>query len=542
MITQTKYRRAVVCALLAFGVVGISARASAQTTALIIRSEAGDPIGQGQFAIYTQVNAAFSVTRNAANGITVAVRGPNSSPWWDLSFSAPGNAPLALGYYPTATRYGFAQFVGLEVTTIGRTCNQLTGRYVVRELLYATNGSVLRLAIDAEQHCNDVDPALFIAIRYDSRFLSEMFPGDPPQYSLRVPAPAHGFITGAGIACGGAQSACSMAFDRPTTPTLTAVADDGYLFTGWIGDCSGGSVTTIHVNSVKDCGATFDPIVPRAPRTLITMNSSPGDYIGESRKEVYSLQNSQWIATAFGDNGVRLDGRAVGSGAFGESNWTFEFRAPLGQVLRAGSYLGASRAVVRTTSPGMDIFGNARGCNIIVGQFTVHEIQFDPNTGAVVAFAADYEQHCEQATAPALTGTVNYRATFEMEHCPTADPFASLGGGTCYNGGWLPPGMPVPTTPSSPSPPPPSPPPSPPPPSPSPGTCTTADPFASLGGGTCYNGGWLPPGMPTPGGGTNPTPPSPPPPPPAGCTTPDPFTSLGGGTCRNGGWLPPGMQ
>ena len=26
-------------------------------------------------------------------------------------------------------------------------------------------------------------------------------------------------------------------------------------------------------------------------------------------------------------------------------------------------------------------------------------------------------------------------------------------------------------------------------------TCSTPDPFSSLGGGTCYNGGWLPPGM-----------------------------------------------
>ena len=26
------------------------------------------------------------------------------------------------------------------------------------------------------------------------------------------------------------------------------------------------------------------------------------------------------------------------------------------------------------------------------------------------------------------------------------------------------------------------------------GVCTTADPFVSLGGGTCWNGGWLPPG------------------------------------------------
>ena len=77
------------------------------------------------------------------------------------------------------------------------------------------------------------------------------------------------------------------------------------------------------------------------------------------------------------------------------------------------------------------------------------------------------------------------------------------------------------------------------------GSCGTPDPFASLGGGTCSNGGWLPPGMIAPS--ILPTPPTPPPPPPAapstpvGCTTPDPFVSLGGGTCSRGGWLPPGM-
>ena len=34
-----------------------------------------------------------------------------------------------------------------------------------------------------------------------------------------------------------------------------------------------------------------------------------------------------------------------------------------------------------------------------------------------------------------------------------------------------------------------------------PSTCVTPDPFAALGGGTCYRGGWFPPGMAIPGGG-----------------------------------------
>lgn len=49
-----------------------------------------------------------------------------------------------------------------------------------------------------------------------------------------------------------------------------------------------------------------------------------------------------------------------------------------------------------------------------------------------------------------------------------------------------------------------------------------------------------PGGLIGPGGQPAPTT-GPPPPPSAGCVTPDPFVILGGGTCRNGEWLPPGM-
>ena len=109
--------------------------------------------------------------------------------------------------------------------------------------------------------------------------------------------------------------------------------------------------------------------------------------------------------------------------------------------------------------------------------------------------------------------------------CTTPDPFVSLGGGRCVNGGWLPPG--------SGGAPPPAPPPPPPPP-PQAAGCATPDPFVSIGGGTCVNGGWRPFGA---GGALSPPPP-PPPPPPTGCTTPDPFGSIGGGSCVNGGWTP----
>jgi hypothetical protein len=153
---------------------------------------------------------------------------------------------------------------------------------------------------------------------------------------------------------------------------------------------------------------------------------------------------------------------------------------------------------------------------------------------------------------PWTTGSITGGSDARLGGCSSRDPFASIGGGVCYGGGWQPralpaPGMrdcngldpfvvagggvcadgtwvpiqPVPNVDSSE----PSTPPAPP---TAPVGCAQPDPFASLGGGQCVNGGWVPPGM------------TPPPAPPTSndCTIPDPFVSLGGGVCVNGGWVP----
>ena len=61
-----------------------------------------------------------------------------------------------------------------------------------------------------------------------------------------------------------------------------------------------------------------------------------------------------------------------------------------------------------------------------------------------------------------------------------------------------------------------------------------------MGGGTCYNGGWLPPGMLIPGGVASPAPAPVPAPAPGTCATPDPFVALEHlvGACVDGGWVP----
>ena len=109
----------------------------------------------------------------------------------------------------------------------------------------------------------------------------------------------------------------------------------------------------------------------------------------------------------------------------------------------------------------------------------------------------------------------SWHVSFERDHANVygqAVATSTTGGGSDTSLGGSP------TSPPGPTPAPPPPPPT--------GGCTTPDPFAALGGGTCVNGGWLPPGSSGSGGGSN----------SGGCTTPDPFASMGGGTCVNGGW------
>jgi hypothetical protein len=120
--------------------------------------------------------------------------------------------------------------------------------------------------------------------------------------------------------------------------------------------------------------------------------------------------------------------------------------------------------------------------------------------------------------------------------CTIPDPFVSIGGGACVDGGWLPPNHPLASGGGSATAPTPTP-------GAGPGsaTCTTPDPFAAIGGGACINGGWLPSSHPLASGGGSAAAPTPPPagaPTPATCTTPDPFAAIGGGVCINGGWLP----
>lgn len=155
--------------------------------------------------------------------------------------------------------------------------------------------------------------------------------------------------------------------------------------------------------------------------TSYQFTSTAGDYIGQGRTASYSAPTA---GITVGGTGADLTLRVSGGG----DDWSIELAAPRGDTLRPGVYRDAERAPFRTgRAPGLNVDGDGRGCNEVYGQFTVNQIATD-TAGAVTLLDATFTQNCEQASAPALKGTVKYHA-YPLSYAYTSDAGDYIGGG-----------------------------------------------------------------------------------------------------------------
>lgn len=385
------------------GLTLVPAVAHAQTTAMFFDSQPGDYIGGGRKTSLNSVDANFSAARDDANKIHVSITGPGFSTFWYLDFRAPGQGPQPVpGTYTTARRASFTSGNGLDVAGDGRGCNNVTGRFVVLEAVYSGD-QVFRFAADFEQHCEDMTPALFGAIRYNSTVTSLVpFGGHYPSIDLTITLPAHGRIQGATIDCGAGSTACSTIPAATGAYALTATADAGYLFAGWGLDCSGGPTTTVNVNSSKICSALFLPVVPDGPRTFAILNGAPGEYLSRGQTIYLSDVNSRWtLSNTFG-----MELKITADGPLSESYWRFDFAPPTGETFQPGREYVLSRFGEPGTAK-LDIVSDGSGCNQSFGSLLVRE--WMPGTGSLpVRFVFDFEFRCDNS-AP-LTGTIQYQS------------------------------------------------------------------------------------------------------------------------------------
>lgn len=157
--------------ILLVGLLGAVGPASAQVTSLSMTSEPGDYIGGGQTYFYGAGEGNFGAQVNYAGGVTISFVSGNYDHWWNLSFRAPGGAPLTTGTYLNALRFPFQGDTapGLDVSGDGRGCNGLTGSFQVLQIEYGPDNTVTAFNATFEQHCEGMEPALRGEIRFNAQ-------------------------------------------------------------------------------------------------------------------------------------------------------------------------------------------------------------------------------------------------------------------------------------------------------------------------------------------------------------------------------------
>ena len=152
------------------------------------------------------------------------------------------------------------------------------------------------------------------------------------------------------------------------------------------------------------------------------MVSEQGDYIGQGQTWDYSPADGDRIAAGGSRQYV-----SIGVNGADHTYWGASFQPASGDILAAGnSYSTAAGAR-------LDISGEGRACGGSVGSFTVNSADFDDD-GGLRGASVSFEQRCG-AGAPALRGTLQYRAGDTTPPAPWMVPSGGGGGAPSPFGG-----------------------------------------------------------------------------------------------------------
>lgn len=385
---------AVVAAPLTVAAVAAPAHAAGETqTSFTYVSSPGEFIGQGRSGSYTDP-AQFRIS--GTNGL-VTVSVDTGTEWWYLDFAAPRGQNLAPGSYENVTRARFnTTYAGLDVSGNGRGCNEVKGRFTIYAISADGAGRVTSLDAAFTQFCENSTGSMSGTVRYAAPAAAPVVvtssnpstvEGQPVTFTARV-APG----TGAGgvVFYDGGTAIGQGSFDANGLARLTS---------DQLG--VGQHAITARVGTSTSAAASQTVL---AGATSLWFGSEFGDYIGQGAVASYAPPGSTFsVRGTAADVSVSLDAPASGQW------WTVTLAAPTGQVLRPGSYPGATRAPFRAPGePGLSVSGSGRGCNTLTGSFTIQRIDTNPD-GSVASLDGTFHQYCEGGPA-GLHGRVRFNA------------------------------------------------------------------------------------------------------------------------------------
>lgn len=201
----------------------------------------------------------------------------------------------------------------------------------------------------------------------------------------------------------------------PSSPLVVNTVYTATLSTG-IKDLSGGAFSADYLWTFQTFApgttATTIPFNPPpaglwqpapgstpASGNYVYLQSDPGDYIGHGQTIIFTPLNSALSVTA--------SGGLLSVNIAGNSSWSGNFQSPnsLSQLM-PGYYPGVLRYPFNNpVLGGLSWYGDGRGCNTLLGWFTVDNIAYI--NGVLAAIDLRFEQQCEQGTT-ALHGAIHW--------------------------------------------------------------------------------------------------------------------------------------
>lgn len=390
------------------GFLGLNAEAATQIT---LNSEAGDIIGQGQ-ALYSFNDTADIIALETKRAYLEAVI-KSTSGNFTLAFSPPDEQLFSAAYYPNAKRPAPpAIHPGMLVTEETRGCNEVSGYFIVHEYDFSDEAAP-KIALDFKQYCAGASAALNGTIRINSDIATAYNP--PIAYagkdvivkegnattldgsaSFRVdgtPIVAYQWsqISGPDVLDGVTIDTATLDI---TTPSGLALGGSELVFELQVTDQAGGTASdrvSVFALSKSD------------PVTLVTLNSPPGDYIGEGGSWTLDTTNAIISASRNGSNGVQIEIR-------GNDLWVANFAAANGAELATtdSPYASPERFPDHSANaPGMHITRNGRECISVTGSFVINQIQW--NGDILENFWATFNQDCNGSGTP-LDGEIMFKA------------------------------------------------------------------------------------------------------------------------------------
>lgn len=137
--------------------------AQAQVTSLVLHSDPGDFIGDGQTLFFSPDDGTFTAFNFLNSTCCTHLSFEGQFEFWSLDFTSGSGGPLTVGTYTAAAGQS-----GMSIFGEGRGCNTYTGSFTVLESSFAVDGSLLSLDVTFEQHCDGAVPALHGELRFNA--------------------------------------------------------------------------------------------------------------------------------------------------------------------------------------------------------------------------------------------------------------------------------------------------------------------------------------------------------------------------------------